>query len=90
MYVFITDPVGSAHIVEFTMAGATPNLATRRRVVLVPHPTYDNHNGGELMIGRDNLLYIGLGDDGGSRTSATGWWGFAAGRSMEGSASATP
>jgi len=65
MYVFFTDHVGAAHIVEFTMNGALPNLATRRRVLGVQHPTYDNHNGGEVTIGRDNMLYIGLGDGGG-------------------------
>jgi glucose/arabinose dehydrogenase len=35
-------------------------------VLLQPHPTFTNHNGGEVMIGRDNLLYIGFGDGGGA------------------------
>lgn len=32
----------------------------------VPHPRYTNHNGGQLMFGRDSMLYIGTGDGGGA------------------------
>ncbi len=65
MYVFYTDNNGTARIVEYTMNGALPNLATRRLIISQAHPTYANHNGGEVMIGPDNLLYAGFGDGGG-------------------------
>ena len=65
MYIFVTDAAGTARIIEFTMNGALSNLATRRRVLIQPHPTYTNHNGGDIMIGRDNLLYASFGDGGG-------------------------
>jgi len=65
MYIFYTDVNGTARIVEYKMNGALPNLGTRRVVLSQPHPTYSNHNGGELMIGRDNLLYASFGDGGG-------------------------
>jgi glucose/arabinose dehydrogenase len=39
---------------------------SRRTVITVPHPTFSNHNGGQLQFGPDDLLYIGTGDGGGS------------------------
>ena len=43
---------------------------TRRRelapqVIVIPHPVFENHNGGQLQFGPDGLLYIGTGDGGG-------------------------
>ena len=32
---------------------------------MIPHQTYANHNGGNLVIGADNMLYISVGDGGG-------------------------
>ena len=46
------------------MNGDKANLATRRLLSLQPHPTFTNHNGGEVMIGPDGMLYIGFGDGG--------------------------
>ncbi|MGL5859030.1 MAG: PQQ-dependent sugar dehydrogenase [Angustibacter sp.] len=43
----------------------TVSASTRRDVLTVPHPTYPNHNGGQLMFGQDGYLYIGTGDGGG-------------------------
>jgi glucose/arabinose dehydrogenase len=39
--------------------------ASERRLLVVDQP-FDNHNGGQLAFGADRLLYIGLGDGGGS------------------------
>jgi glucose/arabinose dehydrogenase len=42
---------------------ADPNI--RRNVITVPHPTYANHDGGQLEFGPDGMPYIGTGDGGG-------------------------
>jgi glucose/arabinose dehydrogenase len=40
------------------------NPRSRTRVIVVPHPTHSNHNGGTLEFGRDGYLYIATGDGG--------------------------
>jgi len=37
---------------------------TARTVLVVPHPGYPTHNAGQLMFGRDGMLYISTGDGG--------------------------
>lgn len=47
---------------------SSPNIrATTEQILLViPHPTFTNHNGGSILFGRDGLLYITTGDGGGA------------------------
>jgi len=66
MYVDYTDAIGDIRIVEYTMNGNVANVATRRQLLLIPHHIYANHNGGDLVMGADNLLYISVGDGGGA------------------------
>jgi glucose/arabinose dehydrogenase len=63
LYVDYTDTAGDSHIQEFAMNGNTVDMSTRRNVLTVDQP-YPNHNGGEVMFGPDNMLYIGFGDGG--------------------------
>jgi hypothetical protein len=63
-YVYYTDPAGNIQIDEYrrrsdTFAGA----ASRRPLLTIPHPTFRNHNGGQLQFHGPELL-IGTGDGG--------------------------
>ena len=66
MYIDYTDGTGNIQIVEYTMNGNVANVATRRLLLSIPHQTYTNHNGGNLVVGADNSLYISVGDGGGA------------------------
>jgi glucose/arabinose dehydrogenase len=41
-------------------------LSTLRHVMSIPHPTYNNHYGGQLAFGPDRMLYFATGDGGGT------------------------
>ena len=66
MYVDYTDGVGDIRIVEYTMKGNIANIFKRRQLLVIPHQTYGNHNGGNLVMGPDNFLYVSVGDGGGA------------------------
>jgi glucose/arabinose dehydrogenase len=61
LYIDDTDPKGDTHVVEYTMQG---DRAVAPRPVLFQKQPFPNHNGGEVLIGPDGMLYIGLGDGG--------------------------
>ncbi|MDO8209486.1 sorbosone dehydrogenase family protein [Conexibacter sp. CPCC 206217] len=65
-YVDYTDRDGDTRVVEFRR-GATPDRANRgsARQVLFQDQPESNHNGGLLLFGPDDKLYIGFGDGGG-------------------------
>jgi glucose/arabinose dehydrogenase len=63
LFVSYTDRHGDTNVDEYAMRGARADTQTRRRVFFTPQP-YSNHNGGEVTIGPDGMLYIGLGDGG--------------------------
>jgi glucose/arabinose dehydrogenase len=47
-----------------TVAKVDP--ASRRVLLTIPHQDASNHNGGQLTLGPDGYLYIGVGDGGGT------------------------
>jgi glucose/arabinose dehydrogenase len=65
-YVDYTDLNGDSHVVEYHVS-PNPDVAdaASARQVLFQRQPQANHNGGLLLFGPDNLLYIGFGDGGG-------------------------
>ena len=56
-------PDGDTRVDAYTMTGDEVDAGSRRELLAVEQP-YANHNGGDLAIGPDGYLYIGLGDGG--------------------------
>jgi glucose/arabinose dehydrogenase len=67
LYVYFTNNAGDEEIAELRAApdGRSADAGSLRVVLVVPHPTHTNHNGGQLQFGPDGLLYAGIGDGGG-------------------------
>lgn len=66
-YVHYTDPSSNVVIARYTVS-ANPNVADAAsgvQLLSILHPTYSNHNGGQLAFGPDGYLYVAIGDGGG-------------------------
>lgn len=65
-YVYYTNSLGNLEIARYKVS-ADPNVAdpaTKDTVITIPHPTFSNHNGGQLHFGKDGYLYLTTGDGG--------------------------
>jgi Glucose / Sorbosone dehydrogenase len=66
-YVYFTNLAGDNEVVEFKRSKRSrlvANPGTARRLLYLSHPTFGNHNGGQLQFGPRQLLFIGPGDGG--------------------------
>jgi glucose/arabinose dehydrogenase len=66
-YVDYTDRSGNTRVVEFRRSGSRDRgVKASARLVLFQRQPEPNHNGGLVVFGPDNLMYVGLGDGGGA------------------------
>ncbi|MDQ3430865.1 MAG: PQQ-dependent sugar dehydrogenase [Actinomycetota bacterium] len=67
-WVTYTRSDGALRLARFRADSATArrvDASTGRQLLTVPHPTYTNHNAGQLLFNRDWQLYLSTGDGGG-------------------------
>jgi glucose/arabinose dehydrogenase len=63
MYVSYTNTDGDSRLVQYAMDGDSVDTGSRRALLAVDQP-FSNHNGGDVKVGPDGLVYYGLGDGG--------------------------
>jgi glucose/arabinose dehydrogenase len=68
VFAFYTDNAGNLQLDEYRRTAESPDradAATRKPILTIPHTEGGNHNGGQLLFGRDARLYLSTGDGGG-------------------------
>lgn len=66
-FVYYTNLSGDITLTRFQTQAGNPNAADESTgviVLIIPHPTFSNHNGGKLNFGPDGNLYFATGDGG--------------------------
>jgi glucose/arabinose dehydrogenase len=66
IFVHYTNTAGNTVVSEYTMTSPTSIDAGSERVIFTHDQPASNHNGGMIQFGPGGLLYLGLGDGGGS------------------------
>lgn len=70
LYAYYSNLLGDLVVARYRATNPasnnTVNPNTGFEVIKIPHPINTNHNGGEMHFGSDGLLYLSIGDGGGS------------------------
>jgi glucose/arabinose dehydrogenase len=67
VFAYYTNKSNDLQLDEFRRSATGPDrsdLATRRPILTIQHDQAQNHNGGQLLFGRDGMLYLSTGDGG--------------------------
>lgn len=63
LFASYTDVDGNSKLIAYPMQGDTADAEAGRELLAVEQP-YANHNGGNVILGPDGMLYFGFGDGG--------------------------
>ena len=63
LYADWTDQGGDIHVVEYPFSAGRAS-GNGRLLLRIEHSEFGNHNGGNLVLGPDGMLWIGVGDGG--------------------------
>ena len=65
-FIYYTDLAGDTTVAKYEVSTDNPDIADpdSATIILTVDQPFGNHNGGSIVFGPDNYLYIGLGDGG--------------------------